>query len=128
MAEPALTDPTTLLWRALESDRVHSAYLLAGPGDAPRQAAERFARGLACSGSGERPCEECDSCRRSGPRERVELDGTGRRGPLYRHIGDHPDLLWVERDAAGTRVRIGQGLSRVPETACRSGARGIWRS
>jgi hypothetical protein len=38
----------------------------------------------------------------------LPLDGTGKKGPLLRHIGDHPDLLWVERGADDTRVRIGQ--------------------
>jgi hypothetical protein len=36
------------------------------------------------------------------------LDGSGRKGPLYRHIGDHADLYWLERGADDTRVRIGQ--------------------
>jgi DNA polymerase III delta prime subunit len=36
------------------------------------------------------------------------LDGSGRKGPLYRHIGDHADLYWIERGADDTRVRIGQ--------------------
>jgi DNA polymerase-3 subunit delta' len=38
----------------------------------------------------------------------VPLDGTGKSGPLLRHVGDHPDLLWVERGAGDTRVRIAQ--------------------
>jgi DNA polymerase-3 subunit delta' len=38
----------------------------------------------------------------------VPLDGTGKSGPLYRHVGDHPDLFWVERGRDDTRVRIGQ--------------------
>ena len=37
----------------------------------------------------------------------VTLDGTGRDGPPYRHIGDHPDLYWIDRGDS-TRVRIGQ--------------------
>ena len=36
------------------------------------------------------------------------LDGTGRKGPLLRHVGDHADLFWVERGESDTRVRIGQ--------------------
>ena len=56
-----------------------------------------------------RPCEKCAACKRSAPADEiVELDGTGRSGPLLRHIGVHPDLLWVERGAGDTRVRIGQ--------------------
>ncbi len=101
-------EATELLRRALESERVHSAYLLSGPGSAPREAALAFARGLACVGTGPRPCDACRACRRSGEREPIALDGTGRKGPLLRHVGDHPDLFWVERGAEDTRVRIGQ--------------------
>ena len=95
----AAGDPGSLLERALASERIHSAYLLSGPGGTPRRAAQQFARCLACTGEGERPCEACDACRRSSPREEIPLDGNGRRGPLFRHVGDHPDLLWVERGA-----------------------------
>lgn len=99
-----------LLRRALATGRVHSAYLLSGPGEAPRAAALRFVRGLVCEAKDgtERPCEACSACRRSTPREPVAIDGAGRKGPLYRHVGDHPDLVWVERGADDTRVRIGQ--------------------
>jgi len=97
-----------LLERSLESGRIHSAYLLSGPGEAPRDAALAFARGLVCSGDAPRPCEACSACRRSGPKEEIAIDGTGKRGPLLRHVGDHPDLFWVERGADDTRVRIGQ--------------------
>ncbi len=103
------SDPGALLRRGLESGRIHSAYLLAGPGHGPRQAAMAFVRGLVCEAQrGERPCGACRSCRRSGVEADLPLDGAGRRGPLYRHVGDHPDLLWVERGADDTRVRIGQ--------------------
>ncbi len=103
-----MSEASQLLQRALETGRVHSAYLIAGAGELPRTTAENFARALACSASAARPCEACDACPRSGPREPVEIDGTGKKGPFYRHIGDHPDLFWIERDAASTRVRIGQ--------------------
>ena len=106
MSPPEATP--ALLARSLESGRLHSAYLLSGPGAAPHEAALRFARGIVCRGEGERPCEACADCRRSAPQEEIELDGTGKRGPLYRHVGDHPDLLWVERGPDDTRVRIGQ--------------------
>ena len=109
---PAVADRSsnteTLLSRSLVSGRLHSAYLLSGPGAAPRDAALAFARGVVCSGDAPRPCENCGECRRSGPREEAVLDGTGKSGPLLRHVGDHPNLLWVERGANDTRVRIGQ--------------------
>ena len=103
-------DARQLLRRSLESGRIHSGYLLAGIGDEPRAAALGFVRGLVCTGEHPRPCESCPACRRSaepdGPS--IAIDGTGKKGPLFRHVGDHPDLLWVERGSQDTRVRIGQ--------------------
>jgi hypothetical protein len=104
-------DPNEVLHRSLSSGRIHSAYLISGAGRPPRDAAEWFARALACTrdDSPDRPCEQCDSCRKSRPLESpIELDSTGKSGPLYRHIGEHPDLTWVERAPDSTRVRIGQ--------------------
>jgi DNA polymerase-3 subunit delta' len=63
---------------------------------------------MVCRGEAPRPCERCPDCRRSSPREPIAIDGAGKAGPLLRHVGDHPDLLWVERGADDTRVRIGQ--------------------
>jgi len=115
------TDPRELLRRSLASERVHSAYLLSGTGEEPRAAALWFARALACLGEpAARPCESCPACRRSTPGEPVPLDGAGRSGPLLRHVGDHPDLLWVERGVDDTRVRIGQ--IRALQDAFRLGA------
>ncbi len=97
-----------ILERAIAGDRVHSAYLFVGPSETTRQAALLFARALACTHAANRPCEECLACRRSTTKEEIALDGEGKKGPLFRHIGDHPDLFWVERGADDTRVRIGQ--------------------
>jgi hypothetical protein len=116
-------DPRALLLRSLESDRIHSAYLLSGPGDAPRHAALDFVRSLVCQGTGE-PCEACSGCRRSQSDEPIAIDGTGRRGPLLRHVGDHPDLLWVERGADDTRVRIAQIRALQSALRLRSGEGG----
>jgi hypothetical protein len=116
-------DPRALLRRSLETDRIHSAYLLSGPGDTARDAALDFVRGLACDGHGE-PCENCSGCRRSRSDEPIAIDGTGRRGPLLRHVGDHPDLLWVERGADDTRVRIGQIRALQAALRLRSGEGG----
>jgi len=101
-------DPQALLRRSVESGRLHSAYLLSGPPEETREAARGFARGVVCQGSAPRPCDACPACHRSRQREIIALDGSGKKGPLLRHIGDHPDLLWVERGADDTRVRIGQ--------------------
>jgi len=103
-------EPGGLLERALESGRVHSSFLLSGGGPGPKQAALRFARGVVCRGGdpGQRPCGECRDCRLSGAPSDVVVDGTGKAGPLFRHVGDHPDLYWVDRGDDGTRVRITQ--------------------
>lgn len=95
-----------LFERALASGRLHSAYLISGPRDAARDAAHRCARASVCERA--RVCEQCAGCRRSTTREPIAIDGTGHSGPLFRHVGDHPDLFWVERGAEDTRVRIGQ--------------------
>ena len=124
---PRELEPPVLLQRALESQRVHSAYLVSGPGDLPRGAALAFARGLACtSESAERPCEQCASCFRSTlDPEPLEIDAAGKAGPLYRHIGDHPDLLWIDRGQS-TRVSIKQ--IRALQSALRLGSHeGGWR-
>jgi len=105
--QPATDDGDELLTRSLASGRIHSAYLIAGPGERPREAALRFVRGLVCEGS-EPPCDACTACRRSTQRDEIALDGTGKKGPLLRHVGDHADLFWIERGADDTRVRIGQ--------------------
>lgn len=114
MTSPA-SDPTRLLRRSLTSDRVHSGYLLSGDVEAALEAALDFARALVCSAEGDqasRPCEHCPDCTRSAgsaaSSEPIEIDGTGRRGPRYRHIGDHPDLFWIDRGVNSTRVRIDQ--------------------
>jgi len=109
MSTPVHT-PATLLENSLRSGRIHSAYLISGAGEAPRRTALWFARGIACTAvDATRPCETCPACRRStAAAEPVEIDGTGKSGPLYRHIGEHADLYWLERGADDTRVRIGQ--------------------
>ncbi len=97
------------LRESLVADRIHSAYLLSGPGARPGVTALAFVRALVCEGDRRAaPCESCRPCRLSAPGEPLPLDGTGRKGPLLRHVGDHPDLLWVERGADDTRVRIAQ--------------------
>jgi hypothetical protein len=108
MADPP-EQAQVLLDRALASGRIHSSYLLAGPSEVVHAQALRFARGLVCRGDAGRPCEDCGECRRSGGTgDPVELDGSGKSGPLFRHIGDHPDLYWIDKGGSGTRVRIGQ--------------------
>ena len=107
MTNPA--DQTAgLLQRSLESGRIHSSYLLSGAGPEARQAALDFVRGLVCNGAAPQPCDACPSCHRSQATAEIAIDGTGKKGPLFRHVGDHPDLLWIERGPSDTRVRIGQ--------------------
>ena len=102
-------DPAEILLRSIENDRVHSAYLLTGSGYAPLEAALGFARALVCREGTGVACEACAGCQRSAAAEdEITIDGKGKRGPTYRHIGDHPDLLWVERGSDDTRVTIGQ--------------------
>ncbi len=48
----------------MQSARVVHAYLFAGPaGTGKRSLADICARALLCSGTGEKPCDECPSCR-----------------------------------------------------------------
>lgn len=116
-------DPGEILRRSIQHDRVHSSYLLTGTGDRPTEAARDFARALVCRQADGGVCGDCDPCQRShedDETERIVLDGKGKRGPTHRHIGDHPDLLWVERGPEDTRVTIGQ--IRDIQTALRLGA------
>ena len=71
----------------------------------------RFARALVCSGDGDGdlPCGVCSECACSAtPEEEPHIDGSGKAGPLYRHMGNHPGLFWVERGTQDTRIRIAQ--------------------
>jgi hypothetical protein len=114
------------LREALASGRVHSGYLLSGPAAETGAIARSFVRALVCQpGSAEEqpPCGSCPGCLRSAEREEPEIDGTGKRGPLYRHVGDHPDLLWVARGPDDTRVRIGQIRAVSQKLALRGGPR-----
>jgi DNA polymerase III delta prime subunit len=123
--------PAEILARSIENGRVHSAYLLTGSGRRPTETAEGFARALVCHRNDGAVCEECDACHRSrvgsandidetgnadktdraqrdARNELIVLDGKGKRGPTYRHMGDHPDLFWIERGRDDTRITIGQ--------------------
>ncbi len=107
--------PAQILYRSIANDRVHSAYLLTGSGEFPTTTGRDFARALVCTGAAGSVCEECDACRRSNTLDAegeeaapIVLDGKGKRGPTYRHMGDHPDLYWVERGADDSRITIGQ--------------------
>ncbi|MFP6564606.1 MAG: hypothetical protein VCC68_09015 [Myxococcota bacterium] len=117
-----------LLRRALDGGRIHSAYLLSGAGAAPYDAALAFARGLVCQTepASARPCGDCRDCRRAVDDDHpIALDGTGKAGPYFRHVGDHPGLYWIDR-AASTRVRIDQ--VRALRKALRLGSfEGGWR-
>lgn len=113
-------DPAAILARAIPHDRVHSGYLLTGAPDRARGAALAFVRALVCEGGTGRACEDCPSCRQSGSGGGeadggsgdapipVALDGDGKRGPTYGHVGDHASLYWVARGREDTRIKIGQ--------------------
>lgn len=111
MAKPA-QNPALLLENSLRSERIHSAYLISGAGEAPRAAALQFVRGLVCEAdpAGPRPCEQCPACHRSQPSETpIPLAaGPDAKGPRFRQIGDHADLYWVERAHKNSQVRIDQ--------------------
>jgi len=131
LPSPTADEPGAALSRALASGRLNASFLLSGGGEAPREAAHAFIRGVVCRGDGERPCDSCHDCRLSseaGPDDAaVTIDGTGKKGPLYRHVGDHPDLYWVDRGEDGTRVRITQ--VRALQSALRLAANeGGWRA
>lgn len=106
---------TTLLRRAVENDRSHGAYLLSGDVEAAGAAAVEFARALVCTAQGERPCGSCRDCDLSGgvrsETEPVVINGKLRKDggePHFRHVGDHPDLRWVERGPSNAQVTIHQ--------------------
>lgn len=108
-------DPAQILARSIENDRVHSGYLLTGGGPETSSTALAFVRALVCEQRSGTACEACGSCRKSrdestdgGAASRVVVDGKGKRGPTYRHVADHPDLLWVERGRDDTRISVGQ--------------------
>jgi hypothetical protein len=111
-ARPDAGDPATILARAIAHDRVHSGYLLTGAANATAAAALGFVRALVCEESRGTACEDCASCRTSRTEASdgspIALDGDGKRGPTYRHVGDHPALFWVERGRDDTRIKIGQ--------------------
>ena len=87
------------LRRQIASGRLHTAYLLSGMGPEPRDTAHWLARAACCEGPGERPARPAGAAGGRPGATEIPLDGTGKSGPLLRHVGDHPDLLWVERGA-----------------------------
>lgn len=124
-ARDARSDPSDLLRRAIQNERVHSGYLLTGASGLANAGALAFVRALACEASAATgvACERCGSCRRSRSADAeddanrpakgaasapIALDGKGKKGPTHRHVGDHPDLFWVERGVDDTRITIGQ--------------------
>ena len=122
--------PGGLLQRALESGRIHSAFLLAGSGDVPRDAALQFVRGVVCRGEGKRPCESCRDCLLSGATHEgaeIVIDGKGKAGPFYRQVGDHADLYWVERAKNRTRVTIDQ-IRALQKALGLASSEGGWRA
>lgn len=101
---------SAVLARAIEHGRVHSGYLLTGAASATRNAALAFLRALVCERSTGEACEACTGCRRSatGATEPIALDAKGKKGPTYRHVGEHAALFHVERGREDTRISVGQ--------------------
>ena len=90
------------------------------PGAAADHESDTPATAARASGNGDAGAEK-------EPAEPIAIDGTGKKGPLYRHIGDHPDLYWIDRGIEGTRVRISQ--IRALQAALRlSPNEGGWRA
>jgi hypothetical protein len=104
-------NPVTLLENSLASGRIHSAYLISGAGEKPRETALWFARAIACAqrATARGPCENCPACRRSGAEvAEIAIEDVDKGGPAFRHIGEHADLYWVERAEDKTRVTVQQ--------------------
>lgn len=127
-------EPDDLLKRVLAEGRIHSAFLLTGAGERPLAAALEFVRGVVCRGEGARPCGSCRDCLASvevQDEDKIALDGKGKSGPCFRHIGDHPDLYWIERGTAGskkdTRIRVDQ-IRELQKALLRASTEGGWRA
>ena len=122
--------PDHLLKRVLAEGRIHSAFLLTGAGERPLAAALEFVRGVVCRGEGDRPCGSCRDCLLSlevQDEDKIALDGEGKSGPFFRHIGDHPDLYWLERGAKDSRVRINQ-VRELQKSLHLGSTEGGWRA
>ena len=70
---PCTSEPRLPLLRSLATGRIHSAYLLSGPGEKPRETALWLARALVCQRGEAGPCGECRSCRLSQRGEEIPL-------------------------------------------------------
>lgn len=69
--------PKEILARALQTGRIPHAYLFTGPAGVGKEAlAIEMAKALLCSGTGDKPCDQCSACRRAS------------------RFG-HPDLLYL---------------------------------
>ncbi len=119
-----------LLRGALARDRIHGGYLLSGAGDAPRRAAEWFARALVCRAAdpSDRPCGACAACLKShADVDQPVLDAKKGTKTPFRYVGEHPDLHWLERAPDATRVSIHQvrELQRALSFASSEGGRRV---
>ncbi len=86
---------TTLLRRAIASDRVGGGYLFAGvPGLGKKTVAAAFAAALNCLASADDACGACGSCRRAAD-------------------GNHPDIAFIRPDGATLRIAQIRELQRL---------------
>ena len=78
---------TETIKRALLGNRVHHAYIFAGPpGVGKAQMAAAFAQALVCEGSEPLGCEECDACKLATALSESEPQ-----------VPKHPDVIWIKR-------------------------------
>ena len=91
-----------VLDRALESERIASAYLFHGPdGVGKSLVALHFAKTLVCREKGTQPCGHCSSCRR--------VDS-----------GNHPDVHWYKPSGKMRVVRIDEIRELIAQTGLKA--------
>lgn len=126
----AVETPAIFLRKTLASGRIHSGYVISGIGETALNAAIDFARAVVCDGepTGTRPCEACRPCQLSGHAgDEVRIDGEGKKGPAFAHVGNHPDLYLVERGVEDSVIRVEQvrALQKSMRVGAREGGRRV---
>ena len=74
------------LQKAISGEKAFHAYIFQGEqGTGKKLMARAFAAGLQCSGTGDKPCGECKSCKQQAS-------------------GNHPDIIWITHEKSGIGV------------------------